>query len=101
MLLLYIVLISIEINEFYIHKKHFEFMNNETRYSNITQLILPHRLYFCGIQESHIAVSFNNDILLGSGESWTRFKLNTSQPRVLQKASGNLSKTFTTKESLQ
>lgn len=35
------------------------------------------------IQESHIAVSFNNDILLGSGESWTRFKLNTSQPQVL------------------
>lgn len=30
-----------------------------------------------------IAVSFNNDILLGSGESWTRFKLNTSQPQVL------------------
>lgn len=80
MLLSYIVLISIE---FDIHKKHFEIMNIETSYTNIKQLIFPHRLYFCGIQESHIAVSFNNDILLGSGESWTRFKLNTSQPQVL------------------
>lgn len=77
MLLLCIVLISIE---FYIHKKHFEFMEQGIQIS-LNSYFLNDNIF--SVFKKAIAVSFNNDILLGSGESWTRFKLNTSQPQVL------------------